>query len=192
MDEISICCVNVQGIHTNEKRRDVFDRLRNQNYKIICLTDTHFEKSKENIYSAEWGYVSYFSSFSSQKRGVAILFRNNFEFKVKNVHRDHQGNLLILDIEIEDHRLSLAVLYGPNQDNPNFYQNLQRNILQLGNQKIIIVGDWNMLLDPEVDGKNYKHINNPKARLEVLKMITELNLYDNLRAEFLVEVRIYI
>ena len=183
MDEISICCVNVQGIHTSEKRRDVFDRLRNQNYKIICLTDTHFEKSKENIYSAEWGYVSYFSSFSSQKRGVAILFRNNFEFKVKNVHRDHQGNLLILDIEIEDHRLSLAVLYGPNQDNPNFYQNLQRNILQLGNQKMIIVGDWNMLLDPEVDGKNYKHINNPKARLEVLKIITELNLYDIYRCE---------
>ena len=40
-----------------------------------------------------------------------------------------------------------------------------------------------MLLDPEVDGKNYKHINNPKARLEVLKIITELNLYDIYRCE---------
>ena len=28
MDEISICCVNVQGLHASEKRRDVFDRLR--------------------------------------------------------------------------------------------------------------------------------------------------------------------
>lgn len=182
-DEIGICCVNVQGIQNSEKRRDIFDRLRNQDFKIICLTDTHFDKSKEKIYSAEWGYVSYFSSFTSQSRGVAILFKNNFEFKVKNVHRDHQGNLLILDLEIENHRLSLAVLYGPNQDNPVFYQNLQKTLTRFGNQKILIVGDWNMLLDPEVDGKNYKHINNPRARLQVLKMITELNLYDIYRCE---------
>ena len=182
-DEIGICCVNVQGIQNSEKRRDIFDRLRNQNYKIICLTDTHFDKSKEKIYSAEWGYLSYFSSFSSQSRGVAILFKNNFEFKVKNVHRDHQGNLIVLDMEIEENRLSLAVVYGPNQDNPNFYQNMQKTLTRFGNQKILIVGDWNLLLDPEVDGKNYKHINNPKARLEVLKMITELNLYDIYRCE---------
>ena len=76
---------------------------------------------------------------------------------------------IVLDMEIENHRLSLAVLYGPNQDNPIFYQDVQKTLTRFGNQKMILVGDWNLLLDPEVDGKNYKHINNPKARLEVLK-----------------------
>ena len=120
MNEVSICCVNVMGLNENLKRRDVFDRLRNEKYSIICLTDTHFDKQKEAIYAAEWGYTAYFNSFRTNSRGVAVLFRNNFEFKIHNVHRDHEGNLLILDMEIEKNRLSLAIIYGPNKDTPSF------------------------------------------------------------------------
>jgi len=156
MNEISICCVNVMGLNQDLKRRDVFDRLRNYKYSIVCMVDTHFDKQKHKIYSSEWGYTCYYNSFSTNKRGVAIFFRNSFEFKVHHAIRDQNGNLLILDLEIEKHRISLAVIYGPNQDTPSFYENLKNSLLKIGNEKIIIVGDWNMLLDPEVDGKNYK------------------------------------
>jgi len=53
----------------------------------------------------------------------------------------------------------------------------------MGNQNIILVGDWNMLLDPELDGKNYKNINNPNARQKVLQLITELDLNNIFRCE---------
>jgi hypothetical protein len=33
-----------------------------------------------------WRFECFFSSFSSNSRGVAILFNNNFEFKVDNSH----------------------------------------------------------------------------------------------------------
>ena len=82
-DEIGICCVNVQGIHNNEKRRDIFDRLRNQNFKIICLTDTHFEKSKENIYSAEWGYLSYLFPFHHNLEGLRYFLKIILNSKLK-------------------------------------------------------------------------------------------------------------
>ena len=32
------------------------------------------------------------------------------------------------------------------------------------NYNIIIVGDWNLVLDPYLDSYNCKHINNPKAK----------------------------
>ena len=35
------------------------------------------------------------------------------------------------------------------------------------------MGDWNLLLEPEVDGINYKNVNNQNA-----SMLAELNLYD--------------
>ena len=60
----------------------------------------------------------------------------------------------------------------------------------MGNNDIMINGDWNLLLNPQIDGLNYKHVNNPNARNKVLKMITELNLYDAYR-EGNLEKRIY-
>ena len=182
-DEITICCLNAQGLNNDLKRRDVFDRLHNKHFSIVCLVDTHFDKSKERIYSAEWGYSTCYSSFNSQSRGVSIMFKNNFEFKIHNTYRDTNGNLLVLDIEIEKRRISLAVLYGPNIDTPTFYNDLQNIVTRMGNANIIMVGDWNLLLDPSVDGTNYKHINNPQARQRVLKMMAELNLFDIFRCE---------
>ena len=172
-----------QGWGDPKKRRDVMNYLRKQNFSIICLQDTHFTKNMESLIRSEWGNDAYFSSFSSQSRGVAIFLNNNFEYKVHNCHKDLRGNTLILDIEIDNNRMTLVNLYGPNNDEPTFYQNLQKLIIQQGNRHMLLVGDWNLLLDPPLDGHNYKHINNPNARQEVLKMMTELNLYDVWREE---------
>ena len=53
-----------------------------------------------------------------------------------------------------------------------------------------MVGDWNLLLNPDMDGTNYKHTNNPNARQKVLKLINDFNLYDVWREENL-EKRTY-
>ena len=125
----------------------------------------------------------YFNSFNSRQRCVAIFLSNSFEFKIHKVFKDHTGNLLILDIEIEKRRISLVNLYGPNNDDPAFYEKLNSTIGNFGNADIIAVGDWNLLLNPVVDCVNYKHINNPNARLKVLKLMSDLNLYDVWREE---------
>ena len=183
MDKISICSLNCQGLGDPRKRRDVLDHLRSKDFSILCLQDTHFTKKIENVIRSEWGYKVFFNSFNSQSRGVAIFLRNNFDITVHNSYSDETGNILILDIEIEQHRLTLVNIYRPNNDDPTFYRNLQKLITQQGNADILIVGDWNMLLNPDIDGRNYKHINNPNARKQVLKTIVELNLYDVWREE---------
>ena len=188
--EIKIISLNCQGLGIRKKRASVLNHLRNKKYSIICLSDTHFSKSQEPLLTTEWGYRVFFSSYNTQKRGVAIFFNNNFEFKIHSFYNDTNGNLLILDIEIDKHRITMATIYGPNNDNPSFFEFLQRKVLEIGNNDIIINGDWNLLLNPQVDGINYKHINNPNSRHKVLKMITELNLYDVFREENL-EKRIY-
>ena len=89
----------------------------------------------------------------------------------------------MLDMTIEGKRLSLVNIYAPNRDDPNFFKQLKQHILEAGNTNIPIVGDWNLLLEPDVDGTNYKNINNQNARVEVCNMIAELNLYDIWREE---------
>jgi hypothetical protein len=43
----------------------------------------------------QWQGECIFNSFASNQRGVAIFFKNNFEFKINQVKKDDNGNLLV-------------------------------------------------------------------------------------------------
>ena len=60
-------------------------------------------------------YDAYLSPDASNSRGVAILFKNSFDFKGYRDIKDKNGNFIILDITVSDYRLTLVVVYGPNQ-----------------------------------------------------------------------------
>ena len=83
----------------------------------------------------------FFSSFTSNSRGVAILFNNTFQYKHHGTIRDVNGNLLIIDVTIENERLTLTSIYGPNRDEPDFYSDLLSKLKELKNRYIIKVGD---------------------------------------------------
>ena len=54
-------------------------------------------------------------------------------------------------------------IYGPNQDNPEFYRNLNRYIDEMHSDFLIICGDMNLVQDYPNDCYNYRHRNNPRA-----------------------------
>ena len=173
--------VNCQGLGDIGKRRDIFDYLRDKNCNIYCLEDTHFTPSQENDIENLWGYKCYFSSFSSNSRGVAIFFKNNFEFQVHRERRDLYGNYLALDVTIENHKITLIAIYGPNMDDPGFYEKISDIIEDFENQYFVICGDFNLVLNPEIDYYNYLHVNNPKARLKLLEIIDNQSMVDPYR-----------
>lgn len=170
--------LNCQGLGNRQKRRDVFHYLKQKDYSIYCLQDTHFENKMEKYVNSEWGYKAFFASFRSNSRGVAILFNNNFEFQIKRVKRDTNGNYIIIHFCAMEKEFVLVNVYGPNKDNPQFYKELSELIKNNGNQNIIAVGDWNLVMDPNLDYDNYKHVNNPKAKIAVEKMMSDLELND--------------
>jgi hypothetical protein len=78
------------------------------------------------------------------------------------------GNFIILDINIQDYRMTLVAIYGPNEDNSDFFKKLVFNINQFDNSSVIIAGDWNVVQDYRVDTVNYIGENNPKSKLVFL------------------------
>ena len=52
-----------------------------------------------------------------------LFLNNNFEVKVHK-NSDETGNLLALDLTIENKCMSLITIYGPNDDTPIFYKGL--------------------------------------------------------------------
>lgn len=133
VDSIKIATVNCQGMATVSKRQDVLNFYKSKGYSIICFQDTHFIPEIEALVEAVWGYRCFFNSYRSNARGVSIFFNNNFEYKVHEIKRDEGGNLIALDLTIEDNRVTLMNIYGPNTDSPEFYEYVRETFLELDN-----------------------------------------------------------
>ena len=116
--------------------------------------------------------------------GVAILIRNNFEYKVLNCNKDSDGNYLHLKLQLDTMSLNLITIYGPNSDNPHFFQNMQDILEQNNADYSIVCGDFNVVLNPKLDTYNYLHMNNPKAHIAVKNMIDSEDLIDIFRQNF--------
>ena len=96
-----------------------------------------------------------------------ILINNIFSCDIGRVITDPDGNFIIAELKLYDIKLILASVYWPNDDRPQFYRKLQQQISDFESDRVIICGDWNLVLDSETATENYRHINNPRARKEV-------------------------
>ena len=122
MAELKILSYNVQGLGDISKRTDVFDFLKNTNFDIYCLQETHFTDREEKLILNLWNGECLFNNYRSNARGVAILFGKNMEYKVHKKITDNEGNFLVVDITAQSKRFTLINIYGPNTDSPTFYQ----------------------------------------------------------------------
>ena len=54
-------------------------------------------------------------------------------------------------MSISGKKITLVNIYGPIDDKPNFYTNLQERVLEFNNEHVIFCGDWNLVLDQNLD-----------------------------------------
>ena len=162
-DDLCVLSANCQGLGDLEKRTDVLNYFNNCSANILCLQDTHWTDKLENALQREWeGDIAY-SGLKSNARGVAILIKHNFEYKILNTHLDHSGNLMTISIETNNTSIKIINLYAPNNDNPAFFENILEIIDNNEMDYFLVCGDFNLTLDPNLDSYNYKNINNPLA-----------------------------
>ena len=73
------------------KRIDVLNYFNDLNPSILCLQDTHLIQTDENDLSVLCGAEFFISGSKTNSRGVAILIKNNFEYKIHDIQRDFDG-----------------------------------------------------------------------------------------------------
>lgn len=178
MTSIKLCTFNTKGLNDKKKRIDVFDWLKKKKIDICFLQETHSTTQVEQIWQQEWGYNAHFSSHTGNSRGVAILIQNTFAYKLVECYTDTEGRFIILRIEINEQHMTLVNVYGPNQDQPIFFENLKLNLERKNDNNLIIGGDFNVVQDFSKDTFNIKNRNNPKASEKVQEMKFDLDLCD--------------
>ena len=75
-------------------------------------------------------------------------------------------------------RVLIINLYAPNEDSPEFFNNLFGEIGKMDVKNIIMTGDWNLVQDFNLDTLNYKKLNNPKSNKIVMEFKNKLDLID--------------
>ena len=179
--ELKILSVNCQGLGSIEKRLDVFNYIKAKQCDIYCLQDVHSTPSTENFIESQWGSHCLFSSYSSNSRGVAMLFGKSIDYHVHSHKSDPNGNYLLVDLTVDNNRFTLVSLYGPNNDCPMFFESLFAEAYALNNTSVIFCGDFNIVQDPNLDYFNYKNINNAKSRLKLTELKHQYNMIDPFR-----------
>ncbi len=80
-----------------------------------------------------------------------MLIKNNIDIEVKDTIKDTEGRYIQLNVMLEGKSLSLVNLYGLKKDNPEFFTKVQNKVETADTDFQIIAGDFNSVLDNEMD-----------------------------------------
>ena len=181
-ESIKIGSLNVRGLGDKNKRREVFLWMKKKKYQIYFVQETHCTPEKEKLWEAEWESECKFSSYSSTKAGVAILFGNNFDYNIEENIADEEGRFLILKISTPSGSMLICNVYGPNSDSPEFYKKFFQELEPFSDIPVILGGDLNLVLDPEMDKKGGQSSStHNKSREILLSKMDEYDLVDCFR-----------
>ena len=147
---INIVSLNVRGLNDKIKRRSIFNKHRNRCH-ILCLQETHSTKETCELWTNEWGGQAFYSHGERNARGVAIYVNRSFNGTVKEYKIDPNGRTCIVDVTFNDQTFRIVCIYAPNRDSPGYFINIFRELSQSDFDKVVIIGDFNTVLDVKMD-----------------------------------------
>ena len=98
----------------------------------------------------------FFAHGSNHSCGVLVLVRDSLEFEMKSIITDDNGRYILLNAEVQGSDYILGNIYAPNKikEQCNFFVALQQkldNFITTQDQRIIIGGDLNVIMDQNLD-----------------------------------------
>lgn len=169
---------NCKGLNSPVKRSRVLHHLKHLQGKIIYLQETHFKPSVSPRIKCGWVGHSYFSSFNSKSRGVAILIHKSVSFECSHVTSDPGGRFLIVKGKIYDTPVLLVNVYAPNWDNPDFFRQLFSDLPDMSSHFLIWGGDFNCWLNPSLDRSSTKIATITRSARVIKTFMNEFSVSD--------------
>jgi exonuclease III len=200
--ELSVSCINCNSLNSSlgsEFNRNLkVNGITKLGADVILLSDTRLgnkslvscaeEVSKLFATNLHGSYDLFFNS-TRNKRGVGILLNKSLPFSVQEQKADREENFLLLKVLLRGETIILGSVYGPNNQNPEFFHSLKRNIRSLSENNsipVLLGGDWNCTLsadpvDINIDTYNMRSLPNLQHSLILNEMCNDLDLIDPFR-----------
>uniref|UniRef100_R4GAV9 Reverse transcriptase domain-containing protein n=1 Tax=Anolis carolinensis TaxID=28377 RepID=R4GAV9_ANOCA len=181
--DIKIFSNNINGINSPNKRRRIFNDLRQKKYELIALQETHIAKKHSKYLVQTRLGKEFFAAADVKKRGVVIYVQD--WIPVKQAFKDEDGRFVGVILEIKNQKILFCNIYCPNGPKMNFMKDLKNNIEKQEFDELIVVGDFNAVVDIDKDKsrktniqKQDKGTNSSLLPKKFLKYFETLNLID--------------
>ena len=124
------------------------------------------------------GWKKIFHANGNQKEvGVAILFSDKIDVKIKNVTRDKEGHYIMIKGSIQEEDITIINIYTPDIGAPQYIRQLLTAIKEEVNSNTKIVGDFNTSLTP-MDRSSKQKINKETQALnDTIDQIVLIDTY---------------
>jgi len=114
--------------------------LERKTILFTCCKRSIVQRSPLRLGPLNGGYTTLFNGLAIYKTGVAILFTNNFTFKVLKQLCDKEGRYIIIGLVVGELTLTICHIYAPNKDDPAFFQNASEQMTSFKCEEIIFGG----------------------------------------------------
>ena len=150
MMDLRLASLNGRGLKSDSRGSHSCLYLQHRGIDICCLRETHFDSNfHEDILSKD--YLSFSAYFECRSRSVTWLVSIHLVATCALVLSDPAGRLCVLDVTIKDKAFQLIGVYGPNATSElsAFIWRIKPYVIP--SKWVILVGDWNTVLDPNLD-----------------------------------------
>uniref|UniRef100_A0A803TMV4 Reverse transcriptase domain-containing protein n=1 Tax=Anolis carolinensis TaxID=28377 RepID=A0A803TMV4_ANOCA len=143
---------NVNGLNSPSKRNRLFNRLKKEKYNIIAIQETHIDRKHTKLLNKGYLGQHFIAADSVKKRGVALYVDD--KFPAKETFKDNEGRVIAVTIDCEQEKILICNIYAPNGPKTKFTKSLRDNISNTEFNHMILLGDFNGVLDIELDRTN--------------------------------------
>ena len=119
---------------------------------------------------------------AGRSRGVLLPVRDNLDFQLRSIKVDSQGRFVFLEVSIQESPYFLLNIYAPNKSSEQctFFKEISEILKAARTEQdypIIVGGDFNVILDPDLDGRGGNNRKKDSAKL-VEDMHLDFDLVD--------------
>ena len=141
-----------------KKRYVIYNYLKENKFQVCLLQETFCTDDFVHKIRRGWqGDIIHSCSPSKHSRGVCILFSKDITYKLISTHKDNDGRILLVNVEINKVEYSMCNVYCPNEvsDRTTFLQYVKEFVKchAISANNILIGGDFNCA-DSAIDKAN--------------------------------------
>ena len=176
--------VNVRGIRDVTKRGRVFEWCKTKKSSIVFLQETFSTIDIEDRWKADWGGHGVFSHGTNHSKGVAVMFGADLDIQVEQLLVDKGGRYVFIKGKVQGEKMVLGNVYSPTRDKEKiqceFFLELDRSLSLLAEDeyKILIGGDFNILMNMQLDYFGSKIATKTKSRETLKGILDKFDLID--------------
>ena len=175
---IQLCSYNVRGLGNKNKREQIFAWVNKNNYDICLLQETHSGEGTHDAWKWEWGNEAFFSGKNNNSEGIGILISSKISCTIQKYTEILCGRMQALEIIINGKELTIINIYGPNDDDTSLFNKLEDYINENEDKNFLLGGDFNTVLETNIDKHNGKNDTHKRCRTKINHIIDTYNLID--------------